>query len=264
VRETPADEILAPARAVYCQVAERQARSFAAGEAARRMPTTVKIDTHLHTSYSRDCAVPPETVIAVALKRGLDALIVTDHNEIAGAYAVKAIAPFPVVLAEEVKTDAGEIIGLFIQERIPRGLPFVETARLVREQGGLVCVPHPFDRLRGSRLRADAIDRLVDEGLVDIFEVFNSRTTFPADNALAVAYAARHDLPICAGSDAHSVIEYGRAYTELEPFDGPAQYLANLRAARLTTSASPFVVHAFSKWAKYGKKWGLIPCPAAS
>jgi predicted metal-dependent phosphoesterase TrpH len=222
----------------------------------------VKIDTHLHTSYSRDCAVPPETVVATALQRGLDALIVTDHNEIAGAYAVKQIAPFPVVLAEEIKTDVGEIIGLFIQERIPRGLPPLQTARLVREQGGLVCVPHPFDRLRGSRLRADALDRLVGEGLVDIVEVFNSRTTFPADNARAVDYAEQHDLPACVGSDAHSVVEYGRAYTEMEPFDGPAQYLANLSAARLHTVPSPFVVHFYSKWAKYGKKLGLIPCPA--
>jgi predicted metal-dependent phosphoesterase TrpH len=221
----------------------------------------VKIDTHLHTHYSRDCAIPPETVVATAQRRGLDALIVTDHDEIAGAYAVKAIAPFPVVIAEEVKTDAGEIIGLFIQERIPPRLPFVETARLVREQGGLIAVPHPFDRLRGSRLRADAIDVLRSEGLLDIVEVFNSRTTLSADNARALAYAQRHDLPTCAGSDAHSVMEYGRAYTEMEPFDGPAQYLANLRTARLHTALSPFVVHFLSKWAKYGKKWRLIPCP---
>jgi predicted metal-dependent phosphoesterase TrpH len=222
----------------------------------------VKIDTHLHTHYSHDCAVRPEVVVATAQRRGLDALIVSDHNEVQGAYAVKAIAPFPVVIAEEVKTNAGEIIGLFIQERIPRGLPPIETARLVREQGGLIVVPHPFDRLRGSRLRAEAIDALRDEGLLDIVEVFNSRTTLAADNALAVAYALRYDLPVCAGSDAHSVIEYGRAYTEMEPFDGPAQYLANLRAARLHTTASPFAVHFLSKWAKYGKKWRLISCPA--
>jgi len=228
------------------------------------LPATVKLDTHLHTHYSRDCAVAPEVVVATAQRRGLDGLIVTDHDEIAGAYAVKAIAPFPVVIAEEIKTDAGEIIGLFIQERIPRGLPPLATARLVREQGGLVCVPHPFDRLRGSRLRAAALDQLVAEGLVDIIEVFNSRTTFPADNARAAVYARQHDLPACAGSDGHAVMEYGRAYVELEPFDGPRQYLANLRAARLHTAASPFVVHFLSKWAKYGKKWGLIRCPAAS
>jgi hypothetical protein len=175
---------------------------------------------------------------------------------------VKAIAPFPVVLGEEVKTDAGEIIGLFIQERIPRGLPPAETARLIRQQGGLVAVPHPFDRLRGSRLRADALDALVAEGLVDIIEAFNSRTTFPADNARGVTFAQRHGLPVCAGSDAHSVGEYGQSYTEMEPFDGPAEYLANLRTARLHTAASPFSVHFISKWAKYGKKWRLIACPA--
>lgn len=222
----------------------------------------MKIDTHLHTNYSRDCAVAPERVVALSQARGLDGLVVTDHNEIAGAYAVKAIAPFPVVVAEEIKTEAGEIIGLFIQERIPRGLPALETARLVREQGGLVAVPHPFDRVRGSRLRLDALDALVGEGLVDIIESFNSRTTLAADNALAADYARRHDLPTCAGSDAHSPIEYGRAYTEMEPFDGPATYLANLRAARLHTAPSPFVVHLFSKAAKYGKKWGMIRCPA--
>jgi predicted metal-dependent phosphoesterase TrpH len=222
----------------------------------------VKIDTHLHTNYSRDCAVPPETVVATAQRRGLDALVVTDHNEIAGAYAVKAIAPFPVVVAEEIKTSAGEIIGLFIQERIPRDLPPVETARLVREQGGLIAVPHPFDRIRRSRLQATALDELVAEGLVDIIEAFNSRTTLAADNALGAEYARRHNLPTCAGSDAHSVMEYGQAYTEMEPFDGPEQYLANLRAARLHMAPSPFVVHVLSKWAKYGKKWGLISCPA--
>ncbi|MCC6629512.1 MAG: PHP domain-containing protein [Chloroflexi bacterium] len=223
----------------------------------------MKIDTHLHTSYSKDCAVAPETVVATAMRRGLDALIVTDHNEVAGAYAVKAIAPFPVVIAEEIKTSEGEIIGLFIQERIARGLPPAVTARQVRDQGGLVCVPHPFDRLRGSRLAAPALDDLVAAGLVDIIEVFNSRTTLPADNARALAYARQHDLPTCAGSDAHSVMEYGMACTELAPFDGPGQYLANLRAATLHTRPSPFVVHVLSKWAKYGKKIGLIPCPAA-
>ena len=223
----------------------------------------MKIDTHLHTHYSRDCAVAPETVVAVAQRRGLDALVVTDHNEIAGAYAVKAIAPFPVVVAEEIKTSAGEIIGLFIEERIPRDLPPLETARLVREQGGLIAVPHPFDRIRGSRLRLDALELLVAEGLVDIIETFNSRTTLAADNALAADYARRHNLPACAGSDAHSVIEYGRAYTEMDPFDGPASYLANLGSARLHPAPSPFVVHLFSKGAKYGKKWGLIRCPVA-
>ena len=223
----------------------------------------MKIDTHLHTNYSHDCAVVPEKVVATAMQRGLDALIVTDHNQIAGAYAVKAIAPFPVVLGEEIYTSDGEIIGLFIQERIPRGLPPLETATLVREQGGLVCVPHPFDRVRGSRLAAPAIDALVGEGLLDIVEVFNSRTTLNADNERAVAYAHQHGLPTCAGSDAHSEMEYGRAYIEIAPFDGPAEYLANLRTATLHMRASPFVVHFLSKWAKYGKKLGLIPCPAA-
>lgn len=221
----------------------------------------MKIDTHLHTHYSRDCAVPPAVVVATAQRRGLDALVVTDHNEIAGAYAVKAIAPFPVVIAEEIKTSAGEIIGLFIQERIPRGLPPVETARQVRAQGGLIAVPHPFDRLRGSRLRREALDTLTGEGLVDIIEVFNSRTTLAADNARAAAFARQHTLPVCAGSDAHAVIEYGRAYTEMAAFDGPEQYLTNLREARLHTVTSSFFVHFLSKWAKYGKKWGLIACP---
>jgi hypothetical protein len=227
----------------------------------RKLPR-VKIDTHLHTHFSHDCAVSPETVVATALQRGLDGLIVTDHNEIAGAYAVKAIAPFPVVLGEEIYTTEGEIIGLFIRERIPRGLPPLETAQLVRAQGGLTCVPHPFDRLRGSRMAAPALDALAADGLLDIVEVFNSRTTLNADNERAVAFARQHDLPICAGSDAHSVMEYGQTTTELAPFDGPAEYLANLRTATLHTRSSPFVVHFFSKWAKYGKRLGFIQCPA--
>jgi predicted metal-dependent phosphoesterase TrpH len=222
----------------------------------------VKIDTHLHTYLSADCAVTPHQVVAAAQRRGMDALAVTDHDEVAGAYAVKAIAPFPVIIGEEIKTSAGDLIGLFIQERIPPGLPPLETARLVREQGGLTAVPHPFDRLRGSRMRPESIDALVEAGLLDMLEVFNSRTTLPADNMRARAYALRHALPMCAGSDAHSVGEYGQAYVEMEPFDGPASYLANLRTATLHGTPSPLIVHLLSKWARYGKKWRLIPWSA--
>lgn len=201
----------------------------------------------------------PEWMIRTCLEHGINMLAVTDHNKFDGALEMQSLAPegFTVIPAEEIKTSEGEIIGYFLQEYIPRGLSPEETARRVRDQGGVVNVPHPFDTLRGNPLSPDALDRLVRQGLVDMIEGLNARITRPEDNDAALRYAQSYGLPVTAGSDAHSYAEIGTAWMELRPFDGPRDFVEAVREGRLCGGLSPWPVHFVSTWAKVAKKVGL-------
>jgi len=226
-----------------------------------------RIDFHTHTGHSSDSLLPAARLLAEAARRGLAAVCVTDHNSLGGALQARALAErqeerfggVRVVVGEEIKTTEGEITGLFLREEIPRGLSPEETIRRIRDQGGLVVVPHPFDRLRGSRLQAAALERAVR--LVDAIEVLNARTTLAADNHRAAAYAARHGLLPIAGSDAHIPQEVGAAYVELDepPAVAPQELLAQLRSARIGGRLSNPLVHVGSKLAKWRKRTGLAP-----
>ena len=213
----------------------------------------LRADLHSHTRWSHDCALSPRTVVESCLRRGVTCLAVTDHNEIDGAFAVAAIAPFKVIIGEEIKTAEGEIIGLFLRERIPPRLSPEETIARIREQGGVVVVPHPFDRLRGSRLRAAALQRLADQ--IDIIEVHNARIHLSADRVKAAAFARAHNLLVSAGSDAHTAREFGGAWVELPDFSGPAEFLAALRQATIHGRVANPIVHLLTKLTKYRKKY---------
>jgi predicted metal-dependent phosphoesterase TrpH len=158
---------------------------------------------------------------------------ITDHNETAAAMKAAASwsGPVRVIVGEEIRTQAGEVIGLFLTERIPYVLPVAEAIGRIREQGGLVYLPHPYDPARGS-LRA-AADALCADGLADIVEVFNAKIADHALNDLAAALAERCGLPAGAGSDAHDPAGVGAAYVEMPDFDGPASFLASLATARV-------------------------------
>src|SRR5215212_6288396 len=176
---------------------------------------TVLVDMHCHTRLSKDSLNDPLKLVEVAAERGIGALCVTDHNGLANALALSRMdgLPIRVIPSEEVKTAEGEIIGYFLTELVPKGLSPEETVKRIKDQGGLVGVPHPFDTMRaGSRLRTSALDRLVDAGLVDILEVFNARAAKSIDNDNARRYATVHGLAMSAGSDAHTLVEVGRAY----------------------------------------------------
>lgn len=196
----------------------------------------------------------PERMIRACRERGINVLAITDHNKFDGALELQAMAPFTVIPGEEIKSAEGELIGYFLKEYIPRGLPAEETARRIREQGGVVNIPHPFDRLRGSRLQAPVLDNLVSQGLVDMIEGLNARTTRPSDNDLAFAYARERGLPAVAGSDAHAYVEIGTAYLELRPFDGSADFVQAVSEARIHGGLSPWTIHFASTWAKVAKK----------
>ncbi|MBI4302141.1 MAG: PHP domain-containing protein [Chloroflexi bacterium] len=208
-------------------------------------------DLHIHTLHSWDCAMGSKAIVRRCLKIGINCIAVTDHNAIAGALELKRVAPFPVIVGEEIRSQEGEIIGFFLKESIPRGLSPQDTARRIKDQGGLVCIPHPFDRLRRSALKRTALEDLLP--FIDILEVFNSRTTLLGDSRQAELWARSHDLLFSAGSDAHSLGEIGSSYLEIPDFDRAEEFAQALAQAKVVGHRSPPWVHLLSMWAKLSK-----------
>jgi glycosyltransferase involved in cell wall biosynthesis len=190
----------------------------------------IDVDLHMHTDHSYDCATPVEVLLSEARARGLGAVAVTDHNEISGALEAQAKADgFKVIVGEEVKTAGqGEVIGLFIQEKIPRGLTLAETIAEIKRQGGLVYVPHPFDRMHSVPDYEHLVPVLDD---VDAIEVFNPRIAIAEFNEEAVRFAAKYRIPAGAGSDAHVPQGLGSVRIRMRDFDGPEEFLQSLREA---------------------------------
>ncbi len=199
--------------------------------ANERPPGWVRVDFHSHTMWSGDSTTTAAEFAEYVGASGIDVVCITDHSAIAGALHLREMLDCRVVIGEEMRTHAGELIGLFLTGRIPQGLPPVETAKRIHDQGGLVYVPHPFDELRNN-LRADVLDELVEAGLIDGIEVLNAKTSLKSLNQRAADYAAKHDLAVGAGSDAHIPEALGAAYLEMPDFDTPAQFLAAMRQGR--------------------------------
>jgi predicted metal-dependent phosphoesterase TrpH len=193
----------------------------------RRM---IDVDLHMHTDHSYDCATPVEVLLAEARSQGLGAIAVTDHNEISGAHAARAKADgLTVIVGEEVKTaEQGEVIGLFIEEKIPRGMTLQETIDEIKRQGGLVYVPHPFDRMHSVPDYEHLLDVL--DG-VDAIEVFNPRVAISEFNDEAARFAAKYRIPAGAGSDAHVPQGLGSVRIRMREFNGPEEFLESLRDA---------------------------------
>ena len=199
----------------------------------------IEVDLHMHTDHSHDCATPVEVLLATAREQGLGAIAVTDHNEISGALAARAQAGdfgVKVIVGAEVKTAGqGEVIGLFIEEKIPRGLSLAETVAEIKRQGGLVYVPHPFDRMH-SVPDYENLLTILDE--VDAIEVFNPRVAIGAFNEEAERFAAKYRLPAGAGSDSHVAQGLGSVRIRMRDFDGPTEFLQSLRGGAITTRPS--------------------------
>jgi len=223
--------------------------------------TLVRADLHSHTHFSRDGLTTPEQYVRRAIERGITCAAVSDHNNIDGAIAVRRLANLKagpkVILAEEIRSTEGEIIGYFLSDPVPKGLTPEETVRAIKAQGGIVGVPHPFDRYRGSALRVEALRRIVDE--VDVIEVFNARNLKQEDNLRALRYAREHGLLESAGSDAHVHSEIGSAWVEMPDFETPEEFLESLRQGRIHGRLSNPFVHLFSGVAKLRFKLGMGP-----
>ena len=214
--------------------------------------TRWKVDLHAHTWHSRDCPVSPARVVAAAQRRGLHGIAITNHGRFAGHDEAQAAAgpDFVVIPGEEVFSSAGEIIGLFLSREIANGLTPEATCAAIKEQGGVVVVPHPFDRLRKGAIGEATLNRLVRAGLVDAVEVFNGRMMLGADNRTASDWAHAHGVSVTVGSDGHSTWEYGTTYLNITPFTDAASFTANLPAAVPFTKRSPQWVHFVSTAAK--------------
>jgi glycosyltransferase involved in cell wall biosynthesis len=204
----------------------------------------IDVDLHMHTDHSSDCATPVEVLLATAKARGLGAIAVTDHNVISGAFEAQAKASgIKVIVGEEVKTaDQGEVIGLFLRALIPRGLTLQQTIAEIKRQGGVVYVPHPFDRMHAVPDYEHLMAVLDD---VDAIEVFNPRVAIQEFNEEAARFAAKYRIPAGAGSDAHVAQGLGSVRIRMPDFDGPEEFMEALREADIVrTPASLLYVQA--------------------
>jgi len=176
---------------------------------------SLKVDLHIHSHFSPDGGMSPEEVLKTAEMAGLDVIAVTDHNTIKGGLETRKLVrerDIIVIVGEEIKTEDGEVIGLGLKENIEKGLPLEETCRLIKGQKGLVMIPHPFEKLRkgvGKKMK-----NIID--YIDAVEVFNARCYFERSNRKAEEFAREHNLPVCAGSDAHFSMEIGSAYMVID------------------------------------------------
>jgi predicted metal-dependent phosphoesterase TrpH len=194
----------------------------------------LRVDLHLHSRYSHDSSTTLEALIARARECGLDRIALTDHNTVEGALKLAELAPELAIVGEEAKTREGEVIGLFITRRIPPYLKPEEAMDLIHDMGGLVYVPHPFDRNR-AHYSADRIVELASR--IDIVEVYNPWAEAGANRA-AADMAAELGKVTATGSDSHGIAEMGRSWMELEDFDGPADFLDKLARAKHVVQSS--------------------------
>jgi predicted metal-dependent phosphoesterase TrpH len=199
----------------------------------------VRLDCHLHTAASGDARTTLDELALRVEAAQLDVVCITDHHSIEMAQAALCRdLNARVIVGEEIRTPSGELIGLFLSERIPYVLPVAEVVRHIRAQGGLVYAPHPFDPERAG-IRPQVLESLVEAQMLDIVEVFNAKIANYAYNLAAVEFAEHFDLPPGVGSDAHDPHGVGAAYIEVPDFDGPTEMLAALRRGRVVGEYRP-------------------------
>lgn len=234
----------------------------------------IAVDLHVHTCHSPDSNTPLSAIVRGCERAGIDCVAVTDHDCIVGALELQSSGAMRVIVGEEIRTAAGELLGLFLSERVPPGLSPLETIARVKSQGGLVCMPHPFSRWPVARdsvlgdghgsdfapaaslLRMNGLLTREVLGAVDMIEVMNSRTPFTGNLDAAHRLAELCGLPGTAGSDAHTAREIGQARTEMADFSDAKSFMAAMRDARTSGVKSSVFVHFASMSVKLRKK----PC----
>lgn len=219
------------------------------------------VDLHCHTHFSKDSLTKIHLLLARARALGLHKIAITDHNCILGAQIAQDMDPDLVIVGEEVRTEVGEVIAYFVKEEVPRGLPLDVTLDMLEEQGAVISIPHPVDRVRNSALGPRYSREIACR--IDAIEVLNSRCLWAADNRRAAALSAEFSKPATAGSDAHIVAELGLCGLRMPRFeDTPASFLAALQDAVPFGRVGPFWTHLASKYATIRKR--LLPYDASA
>jgi predicted metal-dependent phosphoesterase TrpH len=213
-----------------------------------------RVEFHCHTSASKDCLTTPEKMIEACLRKGIDRLVVTDHNTIAGALKAKEIDPERVIVGEEIMTQAGELLAVYVKEEIPPGLSPGETIARLREQGAYISVSHPFDQMRKGAWQLPDLLAIRDQ--VDAIEIFNARCIWPSYNHQARDFALEYGLVGTTGSDAHTTFELGAATMLLSEFDDADSLREAVPQATNKVRLLPPWVHFSSTYAKWIKKQG--------
>ena len=210
-----------------------------------------RIEFHSHTNASKDSLTRPAELIVAARHKGIDRLVITDHNTIIGARAAQTLDPELVIVGEEIMTTRGEILA-FVIEEVPPHLSPAETIRRLKDQGAFISVSHPFDKFRsGAWMEEDLLEILSQ---VDAIEVYNSRCMFPGFNRQARQFAEKHNIPGTVGSDAHEAFEVGRSLLLLEQFEGPHEMRKVIRQGIPQVKWSPPWFHLTSRYASIRKK----------
>jgi predicted metal-dependent phosphoesterase TrpH len=221
----------------------------------------IVVDLHMHTNHSHDCSIDPAELVEHAESEGLGAIAVTDHNVFGGALETVELArgrDLIVIPGEEVKTDRdGEVIGLFLHEEIPRGMSFTDTVAAIREQEGVVYVPHPFDRMHAIPSPATLHHHLPE---IDVLEVYNARLLFDGYNDEALRFATKYGLLAGAGSDAHVLQGVGTGAVRMRRFDGPEEFLLSLRTASVLRRPKSLAYLQSLKWVAQARE-RLTPSP---
>jgi len=210
---------------------------------------------HVHTNFSQDGSISPKSLAEFAQKNQIDLLVITDHNEIKGAQETQRIASVPVIVGEEIQTkEGGEIIGLFLQKCIPRDISVFGAIKEIRQQNGIVYLPHPFDKIRTKQFSNTILEMIAPQ--VDIVEVFNSRNIANKANIDALKYALKYNKIQCVGADAHSLIELKSSFVIFNSeINSPITMLDTLRKSQLHPQRSPLRVHLLSKILSLSRKF---------
>ena len=237
-------------------------------EEARAEPGNMKIDLHCHSEASADCSTPLALFPARCRERGVRVQAITDHDQIWGAQKLQELVeeekvkeagfPLTVIVGEEVSTTHGEIIGLFLKERIPPGMSPKETVAAIKEQGGLVLLPHGFDPLKRWRLQPTALETVEDE--IDVVETFNARISQPRWNQAAVDWAKVHGVAMSAGSDAHTLADIGGAWVEVpvQQIRSPQDLLKALESGvPVGEWTHPVIAFAYKMWDRSLRRIGV-------
>lgn len=192
--------------------------------------------------------MPLDVVIERCQELGINCVAIADHGTVEGALEMQRIAPFTVIVAEEILTPYGELMGMFLKETIPSGLSVEQTIAMIRAQEGIVCIPHAFDLLRPSALGEKIVEEITEE--IDVIEAFNARSLLRRSSEKALAFARKYDIVQSAGSDAHTLGEIGNAYVEMAEFNGRDDFLQALAKGKVMGHRTNPLTHFASAWNK--------------